>query len=259
MRAHDLEVLLLANEPNIRYATGATAMPPYAMSTFVRCAVVPVEGTRSCSNTGTRCIAPAGSRVDVRRMHAWEFFDDPMPEARVWAGEVVAAMDRARRGPYADRARPHGDARVPRVDGGGMRVRGFGAGHAGRPRGQDARGDPPVPGQRADRDGAAAHGGGDDRPGGAGARDLRGHGADRAGPGGRVLRHEHGVLRPQHEPLAGRSHGPRDRARRPRLRRHRHGGRGRGVLLRLSNVRVRAALARAARHLPRRPSTGSNG
>jgi Xaa-Pro aminopeptidase len=45
MRTHDLEVLVLANEPNVRYATGATAMPVYAMSTFVRCAVVPQEGT----------------------------------------------------------------------------------------------------------------------------------------------------------------------------------------------------------------------
>ncbi len=35
---HDLEALLLANEPNVRYATGATAMPVYAMSTFARCA-----------------------------------------------------------------------------------------------------------------------------------------------------------------------------------------------------------------------------
>ncbi|MDQ3210673.1 MAG: aminopeptidase P family N-terminal domain-containing protein, partial [Actinomycetota bacterium] len=41
MRDHDVDVLLLANEPNVRYATGATAMPVYAMSTFARCAVVP--------------------------------------------------------------------------------------------------------------------------------------------------------------------------------------------------------------------------
>ena len=44
MRARDLDVCLLFNEPNIRYATGASAMPIYAMSTFVRCAVVPAEG-----------------------------------------------------------------------------------------------------------------------------------------------------------------------------------------------------------------------
>ncbi|MBA3764381.1 MAG: aminopeptidase P family N-terminal domain-containing protein [Actinobacteria bacterium] len=34
MRDHDVDVLLLANEPNVRYATGATAMPVYAMSTL---------------------------------------------------------------------------------------------------------------------------------------------------------------------------------------------------------------------------------
>jgi Xaa-Pro aminopeptidase len=44
MRAHDVEACVLFNEPNIRYATGASAMPVYAMSTFVRCAVVPQEG-----------------------------------------------------------------------------------------------------------------------------------------------------------------------------------------------------------------------
>ena len=45
MSAHDLEACLLFSEPNTRYATGATAMPIWSMSTFTRCAVVPVEGT----------------------------------------------------------------------------------------------------------------------------------------------------------------------------------------------------------------------
>jgi len=45
MRAHDVAACLLFNEPNIRYATGASAMPIYSMSTFVRCAVVPAEGS----------------------------------------------------------------------------------------------------------------------------------------------------------------------------------------------------------------------
>jgi len=93
MRAHDLNVLLLANEPNIRYTTGATAMPPYAMSTFVRCAVVPAEGTPILFEHGNSMHRSSGIAVDVRRMHAWEFFDDPMSEANVWAREVVAAMD----------------------------------------------------------------------------------------------------------------------------------------------------------------------
>ena len=33
MRAHDLEACLLFSEPNARYATGATAMPIWSMST----------------------------------------------------------------------------------------------------------------------------------------------------------------------------------------------------------------------------------
>jgi len=44
MRSHDVEVCLLTNEPNIRYATGASAMPVWSMSTFARCAVVPAHG-----------------------------------------------------------------------------------------------------------------------------------------------------------------------------------------------------------------------
>jgi Xaa-Pro aminopeptidase len=40
MAEQDVEACLLFHEPNIRYATGATAMPVYAMSTFARCVVV---------------------------------------------------------------------------------------------------------------------------------------------------------------------------------------------------------------------------
>ena len=240
MRAHDLEVLLLANEPNIRYATGATAMPPYAMSTFVRCAVVPVEGTPILFEHGNSMHRSSGIALDVRRMHAWEFFDDPMAEARVWAGEVVAAMaelgvDRTRIGldrmgtpgflalseagcGFVDSAPVTQAAREVKTP---EEVRLFRANA------------PIVMEQLRTVEAAIAPG--------VQERELFAAMAQTGpGPGGRVLRHEHGVLGPQHEPLAGRSHGPRDRARRPRLRRHRHGGRGRGVLLRLSNVRVRA-------------------
>ncbi|MFL5737670.1 MAG: M24 family metallopeptidase [Actinomycetota bacterium] len=92
MRAFDVEACLLFNEPNVRYSTGVTAMPVYAMSTFARCAVVPQEGTpilfeHPNSVHRSRLRAP-----DVRPMHAWEFFDDPGAEARVWAGEAVAAL-----------------------------------------------------------------------------------------------------------------------------------------------------------------------
>src|SRR3954471_4044433 len=92
MRGFDVEACLLFNEPNVRYATGVTAMPVYAMSTFARCAVVPQEGTPILfehPNSVHRSLLRA---PDVRPMHAWEFFDDPGAEARVWAGEAVAAL-----------------------------------------------------------------------------------------------------------------------------------------------------------------------
>jgi Xaa-Pro aminopeptidase len=92
MAAFGVEACLLFNEPNVRYATGVTAMPVYAMSTFARCAVVPQEGTpvlfeHPNSVHRSRLRAP-----DVRPMHAWEFFDDPGAEAGVWAGEAIAAL-----------------------------------------------------------------------------------------------------------------------------------------------------------------------
>jgi Xaa-Pro aminopeptidase len=93
MRERDVGVLLLTNEPNVRYATGATAMPVYAMSTFVRCAIVPQEGTpilfeHANSAHRSRLRAP-----DVRPMHAWEFYDDPGAQAAIWASQTLAAID----------------------------------------------------------------------------------------------------------------------------------------------------------------------
>jgi Xaa-Pro dipeptidase len=92
MAAHGLEVCLLFNEPNIRYATGASAMPIFAMSTMVRCAVVPVEGAPILfehPNSVHRSRLRAGN---VRPMHAWEFFDDQQAEADVWAHETAGAI-----------------------------------------------------------------------------------------------------------------------------------------------------------------------
>ena len=92
MRAHDVDVCLLANEPNIRYATGATAMPVYAMSTFCRCAIVPQEGTPILFEHPNSVHRSARRAPDVRPMHAWEFFDDPGAEAARWAGLMVDAF-----------------------------------------------------------------------------------------------------------------------------------------------------------------------
>jgi Xaa-Pro aminopeptidase len=92
MRHHDVEVLLLANEPNVRYATGASAMPVYAMSTFARCAVVPQEGTPILFEHGNSVHRSRLRAPDVRPMHAWEFYDDPATEAVAWADEMLAAI-----------------------------------------------------------------------------------------------------------------------------------------------------------------------
>ncbi|HZB01194.1 MAG TPA: Xaa-Pro peptidase family protein [Actinomycetota bacterium] len=92
MRAHDVEICLLLNEPNVRYATGATAMPVYAMSTFVRCALVPQEGTPILFEHGNSVHRSAVRAPDVRPMHAWEFYDDPQAEAGAWADETLAAV-----------------------------------------------------------------------------------------------------------------------------------------------------------------------
>ncbi len=92
MRAHGVEVCLLSNEPNVRYATGASAMPVYAMSTFVRCAVVPQEGTPILFEHANSMHRSALRAPDVRPMHAWEFFDDPQTEADAWADETLAAI-----------------------------------------------------------------------------------------------------------------------------------------------------------------------
>src|SRR5204862_69404 len=92
MRAFDMQACLLFNEPNVRYATGVTAMPVYAMSTFARCAVVPQEGTPILFEHPNSVHRSRQRAPDVRPMHAWEFFDDPGAEARVWAGEAVAAL-----------------------------------------------------------------------------------------------------------------------------------------------------------------------
>ena len=92
MRAHELEACLLFSEPNARYATGATAMPIWSMSTFTRCAVVPAEGDPILFEHGNSIHRSALRATDVRRMNAWEFFDDAAGQARAFAQEAVAAL-----------------------------------------------------------------------------------------------------------------------------------------------------------------------
>ena len=92
MRAHGAEACILFNEPNIRYATGASAMPIYSMSTFVRCAVVPAEGSPILFEHPNSAHLARRIVQDVRPMHAWEFYDDPAAEAAVWASETADAL-----------------------------------------------------------------------------------------------------------------------------------------------------------------------
>ena len=92
MRARDLAACLLFSEPNTRYATGASAMPIWAMSTFTRCAVVPAEGTPILFEHGNSVHRSRLRTPDVRPMHAWEFYEDSATQARVFAGEAVDAL-----------------------------------------------------------------------------------------------------------------------------------------------------------------------
>lgn len=90
--AEGIDAALLFHESNIRYATGATAMPVWSMTTFVRCALVPAEGETILfehpnSIHRSRLVTP-----DVRPMPAWEFGDDTAALASAWADGVVEAL-----------------------------------------------------------------------------------------------------------------------------------------------------------------------
>ena len=90
MRAHDVVACLLFSEPNVRYATGAVTMPIWSMSTFTRCAVVAASGEPILfEHPNSMHRVPD---VDVRPMHAWEFYDDAETHAGVFAAEAVAAL-----------------------------------------------------------------------------------------------------------------------------------------------------------------------
>src|SRR5437899_2854900 len=92
MRAHDVEACLLFNEPNVRYATGASAMPIWSNTTFVRCALVPAAGRPILFEHPNSLHLFRGLEADVRPMHAWEFYDDTEAHAAIFARETVAAM-----------------------------------------------------------------------------------------------------------------------------------------------------------------------
>jgi len=92
MRARGVEACLLFNEPNIRYATGASAMPIWSNTTFVRCALVPAEGRPILFEHPNSMHLFRGIEAEVRPMHAWEFYDDTAAHATIFAREMVAAL-----------------------------------------------------------------------------------------------------------------------------------------------------------------------
>ena len=67
-------------------------MPVYSMSTSVRCAVVPQEGTPILFEHANSMHRSALRAPDVRPMRAWEFYDDPQAEADRWAEEMLDAI-----------------------------------------------------------------------------------------------------------------------------------------------------------------------
>jgi len=92
MRRHDVEACLLFNEPNIRYATGASAMPVWSNTTFVRCALVPAEGVPILFEHPNSMHLFGELEAHVRPMHTWEFFDDVGSHSAIFARETVATM-----------------------------------------------------------------------------------------------------------------------------------------------------------------------
>jgi len=92
MRAHDVAACVLFNEPNVRYATGASAMPVWSNTTFVRCAVVAAEGDPILFEHPNSIHRSALAAADVRPMPVWEFLDDTEPEARRWADAILDAV-----------------------------------------------------------------------------------------------------------------------------------------------------------------------
>ena len=92
MRAQGFEACLLFNEPNVRYATGASAMPIWSNTTFVRCALVPPHGRPILFEHPNSMHLFRGIEAEVRPMHAWEFYDDTATHAATFARQTVEAL-----------------------------------------------------------------------------------------------------------------------------------------------------------------------
>lgn len=87
-----MDACLLFNPANVRYATGATTMTVYCLGSFVRCALVPVEGTPILYEYANSMHLFSGIESELRPFHAWEFHEEPETEAVQWAKDIVGGM-----------------------------------------------------------------------------------------------------------------------------------------------------------------------
>jgi Xaa-Pro aminopeptidase len=252
MRRHDVEACLLFNEPNIRYATGASAMPVWSNTTFVRCALVPAEGLPILFEHPNSMHLFGGIDAHVRPMHAWEFTDDVGSHSEIFAREAVAAMrelgvtdDRL----AIDRLGTPGflafqAAGISILDSGHITME---AREVKTPEEIEvlAVGGEVVMEMLRSFEAAI-------RPRGHRTRLARGPCRHAACRRRRAPGHEHGLLRPEHEPLACRDNRPGSRAWRPPLRPHRRRVPG-GAIFSASRGRSCAAIPppheRNARHI----------
>ncbi len=94
MADRGVEACLLFNDPNIRYATGTSAMPIWSNTTFVRGALVFAEGRPILFDypNAVHLFRDAGGGLDVRPMTAWEFYDDAEARAAEFARQVADAL-----------------------------------------------------------------------------------------------------------------------------------------------------------------------
>ena len=72
MRSRGVDVALFFNPTNVRYATGTNVMAIYATGTFVRCALVPAEGTPILFEHPNSIPMTSPVAPDVRPMVGWE-------------------------------------------------------------------------------------------------------------------------------------------------------------------------------------------
>jgi Xaa-Pro aminopeptidase len=92
MQGRGVDACLLFNEPNVRYATGVSAMPIWSNTTFINCAVVPAEGQPVVFMHDNSVHLFDDIESDVRSMHAWEFIDDAAGQASIFAKEITATL-----------------------------------------------------------------------------------------------------------------------------------------------------------------------